>query len=62
MPADKFFTYIAGWESEDSHRGRLVRAFNGNMGNDAGLQAQRMGLLSIYMEREARSKRGLALA
>ncbi|WP_327162501.1 hypothetical protein [Streptomyces zaomyceticus] len=41
------------WASEDSHRGRLVRAFQSNLGNSAELQAQRVGMLSIYMEREA---------
>jgi hypothetical protein len=61
MSAESFFSKIQSWAGEDSHRGRLVRAFNSNMGNDAGLQAHRMSLLSIYMENEARSARGLSL-
>jgi hypothetical protein len=31
------------------------------MGNSPELQAKRIGLLSIYLEREAHSKRGLSL-
>ncbi|WP_412077561.1 hypothetical protein ACLF6K_24180 [Streptomyces xanthophaeus] len=55
MSADEVFTHIMSWASENSHRGRLARAFKTNMGNSAELQAQRIGLLSIYMEREAQS-------
>jgi hypothetical protein len=53
MSADKFWETIMSWADEDSHRGRLVRAFKANLGNSAELQAQRVGLLSLYMEREA---------
>ncbi|MFE7954285.1 hypothetical protein [Streptomyces sp. NPDC057413] len=59
MSADKFWETVMSWADENSHRGRLVRAFRDNLGNSAELQAQRVGLLSLYMEREA--KRGLAL-
>ncbi|MBT2440320.1 hypothetical protein J7E93_09400 [Streptomyces sp. ISL-36] len=55
MSADDVFTHIMSWASEDSHRGRLARAFKSNMGNSAELQAQRIGLLSIYMQREAKN-------
>lgn len=61
MTAENFMTTLQSWADEDTHRGRLVRAFNSNMGNDAGLQAHRMSLLSIYMERAANSARGLSL-
>lgn len=59
MSASKVFEFIMSWAAEDTHRGRLARAFQNNMGDDPQLQAQRMGLLSVYLEREA--KRGLAL-
>jgi hypothetical protein len=61
MSADEFLTRILSWSSEDSHRGRLARAFKTNLGNSAELQAQRVGLLSVYVEREAQRKRGLSL-
>jgi hypothetical protein len=61
MSVDKVFAHILSWVSEDSHRGRLARAFQSNMGNSPELQAKRIGLLSIYLEREAYSKRGLSL-
>ncbi|PBC82974.1 MULTISPECIES: hypothetical protein [unclassified Streptomyces] len=61
MSADKFWAQIMSWAEEESHRGRLVRAFRDNLGNNAELQAQRIGLLSVYMEREAQSRKGLAL-
>ncbi|WP_432098596.1 hypothetical protein [Streptomyces sp. WAC 04229] len=59
MSADEIFRHILSWASEDSHRGRLARAFQINMGDSPELQARRMGLLSVYMQREAKS---LALA
>ncbi|WP_328672942.1 hypothetical protein [Streptomyces sp. NBC_00328] len=61
MSADKVFERILSWVSEDTHRGRLARAFQGNLGDSPELQAKRIGLLSIYLEREAHSKRGLSL-
>jgi hypothetical protein len=61
MSADKVFTHILAWASEETHRGRLARAFRDDMGNSPELQAKRIGLLSIYLEREAHSKRGLSL-
>ncbi|MGW1533340.1 hypothetical protein [Streptomyces aureus] len=61
MSADKVFERILSWASEDSHRGRLARAFQSNLGDSPELQAKRIGLLSIYLEREAHSKRGLSL-
>ncbi|WP_030832609.1 hypothetical protein OG350_09705 [Streptomyces achromogenes] len=61
MSADDIFKHILSWASEDTHRGRLARAFQTNMGNSPELQAKRVGLLSIYLEREAHSKRGLSL-
>ncbi|MGW0626954.1 hypothetical protein [Streptomyces sp. NPDC002758] len=61
MSADDLMARIMSWTSEDSHRGRLARAFKSNMGDSAELQAKRLGLLSIHMEREAHRKRGLAL-
>lgn len=55
MTATKVFEQILSWASEDSHRGRLARAFQTNMGNDPALQAQRMGLLSAYLAREVKA-------
>jgi hypothetical protein len=52
---------IMSWSSEDSHRGRLVRAFQSNKGNDASLQAHRLALLGIHAEKQAKRKAGLAL-
>lgn len=31
MPAENFFAKIQAWADENSHRGRLVRAFNGDL-------------------------------
>lgn len=53
MSADRFWATIMSWAAEDSHRGRLARCFRDNEGNSIELQAQRLGFLSIYMEREA---------
>lgn len=61
MSADTVFDRIMSWASEDTHRGRLARAFQSNMGDSPELQAKRLGLLSIYLEREAHSKRGVSL-
>jgi hypothetical protein len=61
MAADKIWDAIMSWTSEDSHRGALARAFRDNLGNDARLQAKRLGLLSIHAERQAQRKAGLAL-
>lgn len=52
MSAEDIFKRMLSWASEDSHRGRLARALRSNMGNDPDLQARRIGLLSIYMQRE----------
>lgn len=61
MAADQLMAVIFSWVSEDSHRGALARAFRGNLGNDARLQAKRLGLLSIHAERQAQRKAGLSL-
>ena len=61
MSAEKVLEHILSWASEDSHRGRLARAFRDNLGDSPELQAKRVGLLSIYLEREAHSRRGLSL-
>ncbi|GHJ27122.1 hypothetical protein TPA0910_15550 [Streptomyces hygroscopicus subsp. sporocinereus] len=61
MSAEDVFKHILSWVAEDSHRGQLARAFQSNMGDSPELQAKRVGLLSIYLEREAHSKRGLSL-
>lgn len=53
MSAEDVFKQILSWVSEDSHRGRLARAFRDNSGDSAEHQAQRLGCLSIYLEREA---------
>ncbi|UGY94048.1 hypothetical protein [Streptomyces gobiensis] len=61
MSAEDVLKYMLSWASEDSHRGRLARALQTNMGESAELQARRVGLLSIYVQREAKSGKGLAL-
>ncbi|MES9808472.1 hypothetical protein [Streptomyces cinereoruber] len=53
MSAETFWETVLSWANEDSHRGRVVRAFQSNMGDSAELQAQRVGILCVYMEREA---------
>jgi hypothetical protein len=60
MSAEDIFTHILSWASEDSHRGRLARQFRDNTGDSPELQARRMGLLSVYMQREAKSRKALA--
>jgi hypothetical protein len=61
MAADEMLKIIFSWADEDSHRGRLVRAFRANMGNDARLQAHRLSLLGIHAEKQAQRTAGLAL-
>ncbi|MFE2686935.1 hypothetical protein [Streptomyces mirabilis] len=62
MAADEMWQIIMSWAGEDSHRGRLVRAFQSNMGNDARLQAERLALLGVHAKRQAMRKAGLSLA
>ena len=59
MAVDELFRVIMSWESEDSHRGRLVRALRNDMGHDPALQAERLTLLGIHAERQAKRKAGL---
>ncbi|MFF4464857.1 hypothetical protein ACFY13_35765 [Streptomyces mirabilis] len=61
MAADEMLKVIMSWASEDSHRGRLVRAFQSDMGHDPVLQAKRLAMLGIHAERQAQRKAGLAL-
>ncbi|MER5898892.1 hypothetical protein ABT150_01955 [Streptomyces mirabilis] len=61
MAAEEMLKIIMAWANEDSHRGRLVRAFRSNMGNDAQLQAKRLALLGLHAEKQAKRKAGLAL-
>ena len=61
MSADDMMARIFSWAGEDSHRGRLVRAFRSNMGNDPRLQAKRLALLAIHAEKQAMRKAGLSL-
>ncbi|MCW2873727.1 hypothetical protein [Actinacidiphila oryziradicis] len=53
LSADTFWTRIDAWSGEDSHRGRLVRAFRANMGQRMELQARRMMVLVHYVEQDA---------
>jgi hypothetical protein len=53
LSADSFWTRIDAWSAEDTHRGRLVRAFRSNMGERLELQARRMMILVHYVEAEA---------
>jgi hypothetical protein len=59
MAAEDFLKVIMSWASEDSHRGRLVRAFQSDMGHDPALQAQRLTMLGLHAERAAKRKSGL---
>lgn len=59
MAAEDFLKVIMSWASEDSHRGRLVRAFQSDMGHDPVLQAKRLAMLGIHAERQAQRKAGL---
>lgn len=61
MAAEEMLKIIMSWAGEDSHRGRLVRAFQSNMGNDARLQAERLAMLGIHAERQAKRTAGLSL-
>ncbi|MFI9720543.1 hypothetical protein ACIHFE_12930 [Streptomyces sp. NPDC052396] len=61
MPAEEMLKLVMSWAGEDSHRGRLVRAFQSNMGNDARLQADRLALLGVHAKRQALRKAGLSL-
>jgi hypothetical protein len=61
MAADEMLKIIFSWSGENSHRGRLVRALQSNMGNDPVLQAKRLAMLGIHAERQAKLKAGLAL-
>lgn len=59
MSADDMLKIIMAWESENSHRGRLVRAFKADMGHDPVLQAKRLAMLGLHAERQAKRKAGL---
>ncbi len=59
MAAEEMLSVIMSWAGEDSHRGRLVRAFKSDMGNDPVLQAKRLAMLGIHAERQAKRKAGL---
>lgn len=61
MNAEDLLTHILAWAGENTHRGRLANAFRTNLGNSPKLQAQRVGMLSVYLEREAKSRKGLSL-
>ncbi|WP_330247128.1 hypothetical protein OHA33_33100 [Streptomyces sp. NBC_00562] len=61
MAADEMITIIMSWADEQSHRGRLVRAFQSDMGHDPLLQDQRLAMLGIHAEKQAKRKAGLAL-
>ncbi|MFF3356646.1 hypothetical protein ACFYWN_29265 [Streptomyces sp. NPDC002917] len=56
MAADELLTIITAWTDENSHRGRLARAYQTNLGSDAVLQAKRIGMLGIYVERQVGRK------
>jgi hypothetical protein len=62
MAADEMIKAIMSWRNEDSHRGRLVRAFQTDMGNDPVLQAKRLAMLGLHAERQAKRKAGLVAA
>ncbi|MER6219001.1 hypothetical protein ABT189_00125 [Streptomyces sp900105755] len=62
MAAEELIEIIYSWESENSHRGRLVRALKSNADNDPALQAKRLALLGVHAEKQARRKAGLVAA
>ncbi|MGW5034705.1 hypothetical protein ACWEQW_25975 [Streptomyces nigra] len=62
MAADEILRVIMSWADEDSHRGRLVRAFQANAGNDVMLQAKRLAMLGLHAERQAKRAAGLVPA
>jgi hypothetical protein len=53
LSADHFWARVDAWATEDSHRGRLVRAFRSKMGGRMELQARRMMILVHYVEADA---------
>ncbi|PKW08967.1 hypothetical protein SAMN05428944_3889 [Streptomyces sp. 1222.5] len=62
MAAEEMLKVIMSWASENSHRGRLVRAFQSDMGSDPVLQAKRLAMLGLHAERQAKRKAGLVPA
>ncbi|MFB7311473.1 hypothetical protein [Streptomyces sp. NPDC056192] len=62
MAAEEMLKVIMSWERENSHRGRLARAFKSNQDNDAVAQAHRLALLGIHAEKQAKRKAGLVAA
>ncbi|MCX4576576.1 hypothetical protein OHB41_26060 [Streptomyces sp. NBC_01571] len=62
MAAEEMLNVIMSWERENSHRGRLVRAFKSNLDNDPAKQAHRLALLGIHAEKQAKRKAGLVPA
>ncbi|MGW1187531.1 hypothetical protein [Streptomyces sp. NPDC002559] len=59
MSADDIFKHILSWAAEDTHRGRLARCLRDNYLDSPELQAKRIGMLSIYLEREAKGAKGI---
>ncbi|MFI0964102.1 hypothetical protein ACH4S8_22205 [Streptomyces sp. NPDC021080] len=45
-----FEGYLADWQEEDSHRGRLVRAFRSNLHDRQEIQLRRVAMLIHYAE------------
>ncbi|MFE9765074.1 hypothetical protein ACFYPC_11160 [Streptomyces sp. NPDC005808] len=62
MAAEDMLKIIMSWENENSHRGRLVRALQSNMGNNPVLQAKRLAMLGLHAEKQAKRKAGLVAA
>ncbi|WP_217549594.1 hypothetical protein [Streptomyces sp. GbtcB6] len=62
MAAEEMIRVIMSWENENSHRGRLVRAFKSDMGNDPVQQAKRLAMLGLHAEKQAKRKAGLVAA
>ncbi|KQX77631.1 hypothetical protein AB0K86_06150 [Streptomyces clavifer] len=52
MPTDTLLRLIMSWESEDTHRGALVRALKSDHLHDPVLQAQRLAMLGLKAERQ----------
>jgi hypothetical protein len=51
LSVETFEAYLADWENEDSHRGRLARAFRAHRSEgDSGYQPHRLAMLLHYAE------------
>lgn len=50
MGSTRLDKYLNAWQAEDSHRGRLARAYRANLHNRAEYQRKRIAMLRHYAE------------